>query len=86
MRLSVVATLYRSAPYLRDFHRRVSVAARRFAGDDYEKSSSSTMVRPTTRWPLPICRLPMGAFGSSICRAISPSPGDVDRPQAARGQ
>jgi len=36
MRLSVVATLYRSAPYLRDFHRRVSVAARRFAGDDYE--------------------------------------------------
>ncbi len=36
MRLSIVATLYRSAPYLREFHRRTSEAARRFAGGDYE--------------------------------------------------
>ncbi len=36
MRLSVVATLFRSAPYLRDFYRRASAAARGFAGDDYE--------------------------------------------------
>ncbi len=36
MRLSVVATMFRSAPYLREFHQRVSEAARRFAGDDYE--------------------------------------------------
>ena len=36
MRLSVVATLYCSAPYLREFHRRASEAARRMAGDSYE--------------------------------------------------
>lgn len=36
MRLSVVATLYRSAPHLAEFHRRASAAARAFAGDDYE--------------------------------------------------
>jgi putative glycosyltransferase len=36
MRLSVVATMFRSAPYLREFHRRVTAAARRHAGDDYE--------------------------------------------------
>jgi len=36
MRLSVVATLYCSAPYLREFHRRVSETARRFAGSSYE--------------------------------------------------
>lgn len=36
MKLSVVATLYRSAPHLREFHARASQAARSFAGDDYE--------------------------------------------------
>ena len=36
MRLSVVATLFRSATFLREFHRRASAAARRFAGNDYE--------------------------------------------------
>lgn len=35
MKLSVVATLYRSAPYLEEFHRRVSLAARQLT-DDYE--------------------------------------------------
>ena len=36
MRLSIVATLYCSAPYLPEFYRRASETARRFAGDDYE--------------------------------------------------
>ncbi len=36
MRLSVVATLYQSAPYVDEFHRRASAAARQLAGDDYE--------------------------------------------------
>lgn len=36
MKLSVVATLYQSAPYVPDFHRRVSAAARSYAGEDYE--------------------------------------------------
>jgi putative glycosyltransferase len=36
MKLSVVATLYRTAPYLVEFHRRASAAARQVAGDDYE--------------------------------------------------
>lgn len=36
MKLSIVATLYRSAPYIVEFHRRASAAARRVAGDDYE--------------------------------------------------
>jgi len=36
MRLSIVTTLYCSAPYLAEFHSRVSRAARAFAGDDYE--------------------------------------------------
>ncbi|TFZ03822.1 glycosyltransferase family 2 protein [Ramlibacter humi] len=36
MKLSVVSTLYRSAPYIRDFCARVSAQARAFAGDDYE--------------------------------------------------
>jgi putative glycosyltransferase len=36
MRLSIVTTLYHSAPYLREFYRRASSAARRFAADDYE--------------------------------------------------
>jgi putative glycosyltransferase len=36
MKLSVVATLYQSAPYIREFHARASAAARQLAGDDYE--------------------------------------------------
>lgn len=36
MKLSVVATLYKSAPYLERFHQRVSAMARDWAGDDYE--------------------------------------------------
>lgn len=36
MKLSVVATLYRSAPHLQEFHARASEAARSFAGNDYE--------------------------------------------------
>jgi putative glycosyltransferase len=36
MKLSVVTTLYRSAPYVQEFHDRVSAAARAVAGDDYE--------------------------------------------------
>lgn len=36
MKLSVVATLFRSAPYIAEFHRRASAAAREAAGDDYE--------------------------------------------------
>lgn len=36
MKLSVVATLYQSAPYLEEFHRRVTAAAGEVAGDDYE--------------------------------------------------
>lgn len=36
MKLSIVATLYQSAPYLEDFHRRASAAARDVAGNDYE--------------------------------------------------
>lgn len=36
MKLSIVATLYKSAPYLAEFHARANEAARRFAGDDYE--------------------------------------------------
>lgn len=36
MRLSIVATLYRSAPYLDEFHRRATAAARALVGDDYE--------------------------------------------------
>lgn len=36
MKLSVVSTLYQSAPYLAEFHRRASAAARTLAGDDYE--------------------------------------------------
>lgn len=35
MRLSIVATLYQSAPYVAEFHRRASEAARRIT-DDYE--------------------------------------------------
>jgi putative glycosyltransferase len=36
MKLSVVATLYRSAAHLREFHRRATEAARAYAGEDYE--------------------------------------------------
>ncbi len=36
MKLSIVATLYRSAPHLQEFHRRASAAARSLVGDDYE--------------------------------------------------
>lgn len=36
MRLSVVATLYQSAPYINEFHQRVSAAAKQLAGEDYE--------------------------------------------------
>ena len=36
MKLSVVATLFRSASDIAEFHRRASDAARLFAGDDYE--------------------------------------------------
>lgn len=36
MKLSIVATLYRSAQHLREFHQRAAEAARAFAGEDYE--------------------------------------------------
>lgn len=36
MKLSVVATLYRSAPYLAEFYQRVTSSAQEFAADDYE--------------------------------------------------
>ncbi|WP_416049432.1 glycosyltransferase family 2 protein [Cupriavidus basilensis] len=36
MKLSIVATLYQSAPYISEFYQRTSAAARQFAGDDYE--------------------------------------------------
>jgi putative glycosyltransferase len=36
MKLSIVATLYQSALYVDEFHRRTSAAARRVAGDAYE--------------------------------------------------
>jgi len=36
MKLSIVATLYRSAPYIDEFYRRVSTVARLQAGEDYE--------------------------------------------------
>lgn len=36
MKLSIVATLYQSAPYIIEFHRRVSAAARQLVGNDYE--------------------------------------------------
>lgn len=36
MKLSVVATLYHSAPYIAEFHRRASAAARQLVADDYE--------------------------------------------------
>lgn len=36
MKLSIVATLYQSAPYISDFHRRASASAEKLVGDDYE--------------------------------------------------
>ena len=36
MKLSIVATLYQSAPYVDEFHHRVSAVARELVGDDYE--------------------------------------------------
>lgn len=36
MKLSVVATLFQSAPYIEEFCRRAGETARAFAGDDYE--------------------------------------------------
>lgn len=36
MKLSIVATLYRSAPYIDEFYRRASAAARQQVGEDYE--------------------------------------------------
>lgn len=36
MKLSIVATLYQSSPYIQDFHRRCSAAARLWAEEDFE--------------------------------------------------
>jgi putative glycosyltransferase len=36
MKLSIVATLYQSALYVTEFHRRASAAARQIVGEDYE--------------------------------------------------
>ena len=36
MKLSIVATLYKSAPYITEFHARASAAAEELVGDDYE--------------------------------------------------
>lgn len=36
MKLSIIATLFESALYLEEFHRRVATAARQLAGEDYE--------------------------------------------------
>ncbi len=36
MKLSIVATLYQSAPYITEFYQRASAAARQLVGDDYE--------------------------------------------------
>jgi putative glycosyltransferase len=36
MKLSIVATLFKSAPYLNEFYERSSAAARKLVGDDYQ--------------------------------------------------
>jgi putative glycosyltransferase len=36
MKLSIVATLYQSAPYIEEFHRRASAVAQKLVGEDYE--------------------------------------------------
>ena len=36
MKLSIVATLYHSAPYISEFYQRVCAAATQIVGDDFE--------------------------------------------------
>ena len=36
MKLSIVATLYQSAPHILEFHQRASAAAQQLVGEDYE--------------------------------------------------
>ena len=36
IKLSIVATLYQSAPYITEFHQRASAAAKQLVGEDYE--------------------------------------------------
>ena len=36
MKLSIVATLYQSTPYIVEFHQRISAAAQALVGNDYE--------------------------------------------------
>jgi putative glycosyltransferase len=36
MKLSIVATLYESVPYINEFHERASASAKRMVGEDYE--------------------------------------------------
>jgi putative glycosyltransferase len=36
MKLSIVATLYQSAPYIKEFHKRAIATAKQLVGDDYE--------------------------------------------------
>jgi putative glycosyltransferase len=36
MKLSIVTTLYKSEPYIGEFHKKASTVAKQFAGDDYE--------------------------------------------------
>lgn len=36
MKLSIVATLYQSAPYINEFHKRASAVAKQLVGEDYE--------------------------------------------------
>jgi len=36
MKLSIVATLYQSSPYIAEFHQRASAAAKQLVGEDYE--------------------------------------------------
>lgn len=36
MKLSIVATLYKSAPYINEFHQRASVVAKQLVGEEYE--------------------------------------------------
>lgn len=36
MKLSIVATLYQSAPYITEFHQRASAAAKKLVGENYE--------------------------------------------------
>ena len=36
MKLSIVATLYQSAPYINEFHERATAAAKQLVGDNYE--------------------------------------------------